>query len=111
MINRSSKPIQIAQGLYIGDFSAGLLVKQLLATGITHVLNVTAQEYTKRQKYFKYLSIDVYDKSDEDIKKHFRITNRFVSEVSTISGGEDRRAEMRTGGQGTPREQIPEKLL
>ena len=53
----------------------------MLLKGITHVLNVTALEYKKRTKYFKYLSIDVYDKSDEDIKKHFRITNRFITEV------------------------------
>jgi hypothetical protein len=42
---------------------------------------VTAHEYRKRTKYFSYLNIDVYDKSDEDIKKHFRITNRFISDV------------------------------
>lgn len=53
----------------------------MLSLGITHVLNVTALEYRKRTKYFKYLNIDVYDKSDEDVKKHFRITNRFISEA------------------------------
>ncbi len=42
---------------------------------------MTAHEYRKRTKYFSYLNIDVYDKSDEDIKKHFRITNRFISDV------------------------------
>lgn len=52
-----------------------------MQAGITHVLNVTAMEYKKRTKYFKYLDIDVYDNSDEDIKKHFRITNRFISEA------------------------------
>ena len=38
-------------------------------------------EYTKRTKYFKYLNIDVHNTSDEDIKKHFRISNRFIREV------------------------------
>jgi len=33
--------------------------------------------FTKR-KYFNYLDIDVYDNNEEDIKKHFRITNRFI---------------------------------
>ena len=54
----------------------------MLAKGITHVLIVTATEYKKRTKYFRYLTIDVYDKSDEDIKKHFRITNRFIKDVN-----------------------------
>mmetsp|Transcript_16641 Transcript_16641/g.2316 ORF Transcript_16641/g.2316 Transcript_16641/m.2316 type:complete len:97 (+) Transcript_16641:444-734(+) len=58
----------------------------MLQIGITHVLNVTATEYRLRTKYFKYLNIDVYDKSDEDIKKHFRITNRFISEALQSGG-------------------------
>jgi len=53
----------------------------MLLKGMTHVLNVTAREYKKRTKYFKYLNIDVYNKNDEDIKKHFRITNRFIKDV------------------------------
>jgi hypothetical protein len=56
----------------------------MLTNGITHVLNVTSQEYTKRTKYFKFLTIDIYDKADEDIKKHFRITNRFIEDVKYI---------------------------
>lgn len=47
---------------------------------------MSALEYKKRTKYFKYLNIDVYDKSDEDIKKHFRITNRFISEALQNGG-------------------------
>lgn len=58
----------------------------MLRSGITHVLNLTATEYKKRTKYFKYLSIDVYDKSDEDLKKHFRISNRFISEALQSGG-------------------------
>lgn len=81
--------------IYVGNFVSGLVLKKvkyylnfiikfflkMLAKGITHVLNVTALEYRKRVKYFKYLNIDVYDKSDEDIKKHFRISNRFINDV------------------------------
>lgn len=42
-------------------------------------------EYTKRTKYFKYLNIDVHNTSDEDIKKHFRISNRFIREVEYLN--------------------------
>lgn len=41
-------------------------------------------EYTKRTKYFKYLNIDVHNTSDEDVKKHFRISNRFIREVNIL---------------------------
>ena len=74
----------MAPNLFIGDFATGLQIKKMLAKGITHVLNVTATEFKKRTKYFRYLTIDVYDKSDEDIKKHFRITNRFIKDVLNL---------------------------
>lgn len=38
-------------------------------------------EFTKRTKYFKYLDLEVHNIADEDIKKHFRISNRFIREV------------------------------
>ena len=49
--------------------------------GVTHILNVTCREYTKREKYFKYLDIAIYDTHSEDAKKHFRITNRFIEDA------------------------------
>jgi hypothetical protein len=57
---------------------SALETKQLLGQGITHILNVSSSEYYKRNHYFNYLNIDVYDKNDEDVKKNFRITNRFL---------------------------------
>ena len=50
------------------------------------MLNLSSNEYTKRTKYFKYLTIDIYDSNDEDIKKHFRITNRFITEALKNKG-------------------------
>jgi protein-tyrosine phosphatase len=49
-------------------------------------VNVSTHEYTKRSKYFKYLNIDVFDRNDEDIKKHFRITNRFIANAIKDGG-------------------------
>ena len=66
--------------LFIGNFFSAFPVKKLLKKSITDILNISTMEYTKR-KYFNYLNLDVFDSNDEDIKKHFRITNRFISEV------------------------------
>lgn len=55
--------------------------KILQALGITHILNLSSTEYYKRPDLFTYLNIDVLDNIEEDIKKHFRITNRFISSV------------------------------
>lgn len=42
-------------------------------------------EYTKRN-YFDYFCLDIYNNHDEDIKKFFRVTNRFIND-SIKAGG------------------------
>lgn len=65
----------------MGNLVSAYSTQKLLKAGITHILDISSNEYTKRKKYFHYLTIEIYDVSDEDIKKHFRITNRFITEV------------------------------
>jgi hypothetical protein len=57
-----------------------------LELGVTHILNVTCKEYTKRTKYFEYLNIDLRNNTEEDIKKFFRITNRFIKNAVSKRG-------------------------
>ena len=77
--------IEVSPGLYYGGFASGLKVKSLLETGITHVLNITCKEYTKREHYFEYLTVDLRSNTEEDAKKFFRLTNRFIR--NTIKRG------------------------
>jgi len=79
-------PEEIVPGVLMGRFFTSLNVKKLLEIRVTHVLNVSSQEYTKRTDYFIYKNIDVYDNQDEDIKKHFRRTNRFILEALECGG-------------------------
>lgn len=65
----------------MGPYQAAFKTKQLIELGVTHILNATCREYTKRNKYFKYLDVHIYDTHSEDAKKHFRITNRFIDEA------------------------------
>ena len=65
----------------MGPYQAAFKTKQLLELGVTHIVNATCREYTKREKHFKYLDIQIYDTHAEDAKKHFRITNRFIDEA------------------------------
>jgi dual specificity MAP kinase phosphatase len=69
----------------MGPYQAAFKTKQLIEMGVTHILNVTCREYTKRPKYFKYLDIAIYDTHSEDSKKHYRITNRFIDEARRSS--------------------------
>lgn len=58
----------------------------MLELGITHILNVTSKEYTKREKYFQYLNVDLHYNTDEDAKKFFRLSNRFVKNARDQGG-------------------------
>ena len=64
----------------MGPFQSAFKTKDLIEKGVTHILNVSCKEYTKRQKYFKYLDINVQDEVGESAKKFFRITTRFIDE-------------------------------
>ena len=49
-------------------------------------MNVTCKAYTKRDRYFKYLDLQIYDEPQENAKKYFRITNRFINECLNSGG-------------------------
>ena len=77
--------IEVVDGIYMGPFQSAFKTKELLEKNITHILNVSTKEYTKR-KYFKYLDINIYDNHTEDARKYFRITNRFIKQAKESGG-------------------------
>lgn len=46
---------------------------------------MSSVEYTKRH-YFKYFNLDIYNSHDEDIKKFYRVTNRFINDAIREGG-------------------------
>ncbi len=72
---------EVYPGIIMGPYQAAFKTRQLLELGVTHILNATCREYTKRDSYFKYLDVQIYDTHSEDAKKHFRLTNRFIDEA------------------------------
>ena len=57
---------QVYPGIYMGPFQAAFKTKDLIEKGVTHILNVSCKEYTKRPKYIKYLDIPVQDEVGEN---------------------------------------------
>ena len=72
-------------GIFMGPYQASFKTKELLECGVTHILNLSTKQYTKR-KYFTYLDINIYDLHSEDSKKYYRITNRFIKEAWECGG-------------------------
>ena len=70
----------------MGPFQSAFKTSDLIESGVTHILNVTCKAYTKRYRYFKYLDLHIYDEPQENAKKYFRITNRFINEALNNGG-------------------------
>ena len=64
----------------MGPYQAAFKTQDLIDKGVTHILNVSCKEYTKRQKYFKYQDVNIQDEVGENSSKFYRITNRFIDE-------------------------------
>lgn len=77
---------EVYRGIYMGPFQAGFKTGELIEAGVTHILNVTCKAYSKRDRYFKYLDLQIYDEPQENVKKYFRITNRFINEALNSGG-------------------------
>lgn len=69
----------------MGPFQTAFKTKELLENNVTHILNLSTREFTKR-KFFKYLDINIYDNQSEDARKYFRITNRFIKKAREEGG-------------------------
>ena len=78
--------IEVSQGIYMGPMQCAYKTRELIDAGVTHILNVTCKAYTKRDRYFKYLDLQLYDEPQENAKKYFRITNRFINEALNSGG-------------------------
>lgn len=76
----------VTKRLFVCNFVSGFKTRSLIESGITHILNITCKEYTKRTKFFKYSTIDIRNNTEEDIKKFFRMTNRYIQQ-SIDQGG------------------------
>jgi len=50
------KLIEVIDGIFMGPYQSSFKTKELLENGVTHILNLSTKEYTKR-KYFTYLDI------------------------------------------------------
>lgn len=82
----SFEPCEMIDRLFIGNFITGLKSKHLLDLGITHILNVTCKQYTKKHYYFQYENIDLLSNTEEDAKKFFRLSNRFIRKALGSGG-------------------------
>ena len=74
-------PIQMSDNIFVGSIECVFKIKQLISLKVTHILNVSCTEYSRRKKYFKYFDIYINDSHTENAIKFFKITNRFIDDA------------------------------
>lgn len=57
---------QVYPGIYMGPYQSAFKTQELIEKGVTHILNASCKEYTKRTKYFKYLDVNIIDEVGEN---------------------------------------------
>ena len=79
-------PALIAPNLYLGSIGAAQSEEQIKEKGITHVLTVARGFEIKNVEGVKYMTVEVADRPDADIRSHFPQCFEFIS-GAVKSGG------------------------
>ena len=85
-VKEDKVPALIAPNLYLGSIGAGAGEEQIKEKGITHVLTVARGFEIKNVEGVKYMTVEVADRPDADIRSHFPQCFEFIS-GAVKSGG------------------------
>ncbi|CDW74921.1 leucine rich repeat and phosphatase domain containing protein [Stylonychia lemnae] len=76
---------EIMPGLYMSDITTAENTEILKKYQITHIVTVTKIS-PKFPDRFQYMQVEIDDQSDQDIKKHFKATNKFINNAIENGG-------------------------
>ena len=85
-VKEDKVPALIAPNLYLGSIGAAQSEEQIKEKGITHVLTVARGFEIKNVEGVKYMTVEVADRPDADIRSHFPQCFEFIS-GAVKSGG------------------------
>jgi hypothetical protein len=77
----SSLPQQLADGLFIGDFSTALQTKALVHANIKFILTVMDDEGPLYPELFNYQIVNIPDDEDADLLRHLPQCHSFIEEA------------------------------
>jgi hypothetical protein len=80
MYNWRKAPDQIIDKLYLGNMSNAGDLESLQSLKISHILIVADFLRVNFPDNFTYLKISIDDSPSENIKQHFKETNKFIKE-------------------------------
>lgn len=87
IIKNDNKPIKIIDKLFIGSVGVANSKDNIIAEGITHIVNATSSLKNVFEDTFKYLKLDdLLDSPENDIKKYFPITGKFIKNAIDGNG-------------------------
>lgn len=86
MLKEDTKPIELINNLFIGSIGAASNLKILEENKITHILIVGQGIKKYFPDKFHYMTINVVDTENENIKKYFNETGEFINNAIVNNG-------------------------
>lgn len=86
-VKEDSVPCQIEEGLFLGSLGAASNKPVLKSLNITHILTVAGSIAPAYPNDFTYKVIDVADREDTDLARHFDECINFIEEAKRSGGG------------------------
>jgi hypothetical protein len=86
IMKEDNKPVQIVENIYIGSVGAASNKEGLCEHNITHIVCAATGIKQYFPDNFKYMSLQLLDAADQDIKKYFDETGEFIHECITNNG-------------------------
>jgi protein-tyrosine phosphatase len=86
ILKEDNKPILITDNLYISSFAPAYNKETLESHNISHIVVAAAGLVKKFPENFTYLQLTLLDSPQEDIKKYFDETGKFIHECISNNG-------------------------
>ena len=86
MLKEDNIPVELINNLYIGSVGAAMNYKILKEKGITHIICAAMNIKQYFPDKFKYLTVNLLDSENENIKKYFDQTGKFIDQAFKNKG-------------------------
>lgn len=77
---------EVYPGVYVGDLTCALDLKQLQERGITHIITATNRMKPMHVKDLHYLVLDFPDSADQNMVDAFHDAHSFIDEATGAGG-------------------------
>lgn len=75
------KIVEVFPHIFLGDLNCAFNPKMLMDRGIKFILDLSQEQYTRRDDLFSFLELNFASGEEDEIKRNFRLTNRLLTKT------------------------------